>query len=122
LLYKLGNSSHPVKEGITLPVFPESFVGSFVSYFSLRFFQPTGATILLMIEFRDIGLDVQERRSVQDVDVLNLQGAPPDLDKFHYGKPDRIGPLRGSCGENAPRFRIEERGNGELITAASWNW
>jgi hypothetical protein len=84
----------------------------------MNLFQPTDATVLLVVEFRNIGFDIQERRTVQDVHVLNVQGGPPDSYEAHNGKADGIGPLRCSCGENASRFRIKERGNGETVTAA----
>jgi len=71
-----------------------------------------------MVEFWNIGFDVQERRSIEDVHILNVEGATPDLDKPDDGKADGIGPLRGSCGENASRFEIQERGDGEFKTSA----
>ncbi len=115
---KIGIPTGSVKRGIPLLVFAEPFVGSFVSDFSASLFQPTDSTVLLVVEFGHIGLDVQERRPVEDVHVLKVQGASPDLDKSDDGKPYRIGPFRCSCGKDAPRFRVEERGNGELVTAA----
>ena len=101
-----------------MPLFREPFVGSFISDFSPSLFQPADATALLMIEFWNIGFDVQERRSIEDVHILNVEGATPDLDKPDDGKADGIGPLRGSCGENASRFEIQERGDGEFKTSA----
>ena len=71
-----------------------------------------------MIEFRDIGLDVKERRSVEDVHILDIQGAFADLHKTDDGKPDGIGPFRCSCGKKSSRFRVKKRSDGELLAAA----
>jgi hypothetical protein len=99
-------------------IFPEPIVGSLRFNHPLNLFQPTDATVLLVVEFRNIGFDIQERCAIQDVHVLDVQGGPLDPDESHNGKPDGIGPLRCSCGENASRFRIKERGNDQLVTAA----
>jgi len=107
-----------VKGGMPSILFCEAIIGLLCFDRPSNLFQPTYSTAFRVVEFRDIGFDVQKGRSIENVHVLNIQGPPPDLDKSDDGKPDRIGPLRCSCGKKASRFGIQERGNDEFIAAA----
>jgi hypothetical protein len=71
-----------------------------------------------VVEFGDIGFNVQKRSSIEDVHVLNVQSVSSDLDKTDDGEPDRIGPLWGSCGKDASWLGIKERSNNKLVPAA----
>jgi hypothetical protein len=70
--------------------------------------QPACADIGLSIEFRDIGLDIQERRAVQDVHVLDVEHRAFNSMQADNGEPYGVGSLGGTGSEKSPFLNIQE--------------
>jgi hypothetical protein len=54
-----------------------------------------------VIECGYIGLDVQEGSAVDDVHVLDMEGAVLDADEAYDGEADRVGPPWDPGGEDS---------------------
>jgi len=70
--------------------------------------KPASPRILLKIEFRNIRLNIQKRRPVQDVHVFNMQYPFINSSEADHGQADRIRAFRGAGGKNAPRLGVHE--------------
>ncbi len=57
-------------------------------------FQPARASIRDAVEIRNIGFDVQQRRTVQHVHASYQNPVPVDLEQTHNGDADWVGPSR----------------------------
>ncbi len=69
--------------------------------------QPAGALGVDGVERRDIGLDVEHRRAVEQVEAGDVQDRSLHAGQTHHGEPDRIGMARGAGGEHAAHRVVE---------------
>ena len=67
-----------------------------------------------MIEFRDIGLDVNERRAVDHIDLSDIDAVLLHSQQANRGKPEVIGPRRRAGREDAMFGVVEKRSDREL--------
>jgi len=70
--------------------------------------KPPAAFIRIGIECRHVRLDIQERRAVEDIDVLYGKGAVIDPHEPHNGKPYRIRALWRPRGKDSMGSRVKE--------------
>ena len=60
------------------------------------------------MDVRDVGLEVQKRRPVDDVDILNMKRGRVDSHQPHHRQPNGIRSARGARGEDSPELVIEK--------------
>ena len=70
------------------------------------FRQPSYFSCFSYIEFRHIGLDIQEGGSIYDVQILYVKDVPFHPDKTRHGDADGIWPARAAHGEDSVRLVI----------------
>jgi hypothetical protein len=62
-----------------------------------------------LIKFRDIRLDVQQRRAIENIDILDMQGVALYLLELDHRQPNGVRTLGRSGGKDSPGFRVQER-------------
>jgi len=60
------------------------------------------------VEAGNIGLDVQERRAVQDIDAAYRKHVSPALQEPYHGNADAVRPAGMTCGEDAVGRVVQE--------------
>ena len=84
-----------------------------------RFLQPSGSDGCGAVKLGHVGLDVQQRRAVEHVHVLDVQNAVLDPVQLHDGETDGIGPPGGAGGEEAAVLGVQKRNNLQLESLAA---
>ena len=88
----------------------ETVIGLHVFGAGAVLFQPADAGDGRSIEVWNIGLDIEERRAVEDIHILYREDIIFNPDEFDNGHPKRIGALGGAGGKYAAGFGIQEGG------------
>ena len=70
--------------------------------------QPTGPDVGAVVELSDIWFDVQNGRSVEQVEVLDGKHVALDREQIDHREADGIGPARSASGEETPGLGVEE--------------
>ena len=65
------------------------------------FFKPTGYNVLRLVEVWDVGLDIQQRGAIQDVNLPEKEGGALDTFQPDDRQPDGVRTGGGTRGENA---------------------
>jgi len=60
------------------------------------------------VELGNVGLDIEERRAVNNVHVLYVQDITFDPDQAHDGQANGVGPAGGASGEDAMLGIVQE--------------
>ena len=68
-------------------------------------FEPPDSDFLVLIKFPNIWLDIEKRRAIEHIDVLDIKAIADDFLQPNYRQPDSVGPPRGPGGEQ-PVLRI----------------
>ena len=71
-------------------------------------FKPAAALIGIRIKGRHIGLDIQERRAIENVHILDRERAPVNTGEPDNREADRVGAFWRPGRKNAAGHRIEK--------------
>jgi len=62
----------------------------------------------MLVKVRYIRLDIQQRRSIDNVHIFNVKDIPLDAQQFHNGQPNRVGTFWSSGSEYSAWLGIQE--------------
>ena len=79
------------------------------SCFLVHLILPAIAVGFHPVELRRVGFDVEKRRAVKDIHVIEVEDIPFAANQFHDAQTDGVGAAGRPRGKNAPFYVLEKR-------------
>lgn len=93
----------------------EPVIRDLLAHFGRGLFQPADPRTRSTIEIGNMGLDVQQGRAVEDIDVRDMQMGSFDANEPDKRQTDGIGSVRRAGRKQAARLGVQERGDRQGI-------